>query len=140
MCYNIKSLMRAMNNDYDRGEEGPRYTMSSFNTDLRKMVGADIDIADESVLEPELKLLLLADGKQLLAEFTDLIGTDKYRISNVREIIEEVELGSKDLSVTYVQWMPLSKSNTFIIPKSFVILVCEPHEAVSENYLGATDG
>jgi len=130
-----------MNNDYDRGMEGPRYTMSSFNKDLKKMVGADIDIADDLDLEPAVKLILLADGKQLLAEFTDLVGTDKYRISNAREIrLEEAEPGSRDLSVTYVEWMPLSKSNTFIVPKSFVILVCEPHEAVSENYLGTTDG
>jgi hypothetical protein len=130
-----------MNNDYDRGEEGPRYTMSSFNKDLKKMLGADIDIADDLDLEPAVKLILLADGKQLLAEFTDLVGTDKYRISNVREIkLEEAERGSRDLSVTYVEWMPLSKSNTFIIPKSFVVLVCDPHEAVSENYLGTTDG
>ena len=130
-----------MNNDYDRGMDGPRYTMSSFNKDLKKMVGAEIDIADEIDLEPAVKLLLLTDGTQLLAEFTDLFGTDNYQIANVREIkLEETELASRDLSVTYVEWMPLSKSNTFTIPKSFVVLVCEPHEAVSTNYLGTTDG
>ena len=128
-----------MNNDYDRGDEGPRYTMSSFNKDLKKMVGElDIDIADQ---EPAVKLLLLNDGTQLLAEFSEIVGTNTYKISNVREIkLQESELDSRDLSVTYVEWMPLSKSNEFIIPASFVVLVCEPHEAVSTNYLGTTDG
>jgi len=112
-----------MNNDYDRGPSV-----------------VDVTPIQED-LKPAVKLILLNTGQQLLAEFTELEGTDKYRISNVREIqLEEVKPGSKDLTVSYGEWMPLSKSNTFDIPRSIVVVVTEPHDVVSDNYLGAIDG
>ena len=128
-----------MNNDYDRGEEGPRYTMSSFNNDLKSV---EIDIADP---EPELVvgLFLLVDGTTVISHYTESIFDNCYTLDSPLTITVESSSmidGEYSSSISYDHWMPLAKDRVFTIPISSVITVTEPLDRLVESYTGKNDG
>ncbi len=128
-----------MNNDYDRGEEGPRYTMSSFNKDLK---GVEIDIADP---EPELVvgLFLLVDGTTVISHYTESIFDNCYTLDSPLTITVESSSmidGEFSSSISYDHWMPLAKDRVFTIPTSSVITVTEPLDRLVESYTGKNNG
>lgn len=134
-----------MNNDYDRGDEQPRYTMSSFNEDLRKMVGADIDIADDVIepAEPKVGLFLLVDGTTVVSQYSESIYGDTYILDEpLTATIESSSMveGTFSSSVAYDHWMPLSKVRKFVVAKNKVITVTEPLDTLTESYMRNKNG
>lgn len=131
-----------MNNDYDRGEDGPRYTMSSFNKDLKNVVDTEIDISD---LEPELVvgLFLLVDGTTVISHYTESIFDNCYTLDSPLTITVESSSmidGEFSSSISYDHWMPLAKDRVFTIPNSSVITVTEPLDRLAEYYTGNNNG
>ncbi len=134
-----------MNNDYERGEEQRRYTMSSFNKDLKKMVGTEIDIADEIIepAEPVVGLFLLVDGTTIVSQYTESIQGDTFTLDQpLTATIESSSMveGTFSSSVAYDHWMPLAKGRKFILPKNKVITVSEPLDTLTESYMRNKNG
>ena len=124
-----------MNNDYDR-DHGPRYTMSSFNKDLRDLVENPDELIDISDPEPSIKILMLKSGEQIIGELTSSIPAGQYVIHNPK-LIQSIAAdpnSSQNVTVTFSEWMSLSSDTSFYIPEDFVAIVCDPHPLVKSNY------
>ena len=124
-----------MNNDYDRGEEGPRYTMSSFNKDLTPLIDID-DAEDDS--EAIVAMFLLVDGTTIVSHYSESLANASYVLDNPLLVtIESTAMvdGNYSSSVAYDVWMPLSKERTFTVPKSRIITKTIPLDTLVGTYL-----
>lgn len=106
-----------MNNDYDRD--------GSF----------EITITET---EPAVKLVLLLSGEELLSEVVEDIGGNTLTLINPLRVMIHDRTSEDGTTVTtnYVfdQWLPSSKDRRLTVAKSYVAVVTDPIDQLTEAY------
>ena len=133
-----------MNNTYDREEPktsddmvraGYHRSEDGFwipNNDEILTVDAD-HVIDNT------KLLLLLSSEQLIAQVEESIDGKTVTIVDPRMVrLEETvsDGNSVTSSVSFSEWMPLSKDRRFTLPSSYVVSITNPLDTLVETYLG----
>jgi hypothetical protein len=91
------------------------------------------------------KLLLLKSSEDVIADVKELIVEDRvigyqlanpYRVSlNKSEVLfEETTSSTRNVSITFFPWIPLSHDKEIPIPSDWVVTMVEPVKQLIESY------
>lgn len=119
-----------MNNNYDREEVKP----APNNYEV-------IDVSANPL--PVVKLVVLLNGEQILAEVVEGIGTDKVTLKNPLCVSLQAlaDNGDEDeATVSYAAWLPLSADRDIVVERSSVITICDPAPSLVDSYLEGING
>ena len=129
-----------MNNKYDRDEAPKTYdemVAAGYQmTDDGFWVPQDEhpEVTDFELAEPEVNLFLLKSGETLISEYRLSLTAQAYFLNNPRVVTLE------DTTVSFTDWMPLSKERDFTVSQDWVVCRSNPLDTLVESYRGSQNG
>ena len=144
-----------MNNKYDRGAEmtdviptnvspnydemiAAGYTMTADGFWIKEDGEIEMDI-DET--EPNVKILLLQSGEQLVADVSECLTSDTILLKDPRGVVlQSTSSDGQEISstISYGIWFPLSESREIAISLNYIVAMEDPIQSLKQSYLSQT--
>jgi len=144
-----------MNNKYDRGAEmtdviptnaspnydemiAAGYTMTADGFWIKEDGEIEMDI-DET--EPNVKILLLQSGEQLVADVGECLSSDTILLKDPRGVVlQSTSSDGQEISstISYGIWFPLSESREIAISLNYIVAMEDPIQSLKQSYLSQT--
>ena len=101
-----------------------------------------IESIDIMKAEPSVKLVLLKSNETLISEVHESLDGSTIELIDPRVVLLQAARPSEDgesttTSISYTDWLPLSKDRNFTMSMDNVILVTEPIESLTQSYTTA---
>ena len=121
-----------MNNDYDR-ELSPNTGAINLMTEACEIM---------NTADPVVKLVVLKTNETILSEVRESLDGSTIELIDPRVVILQAARPSEDgesttTSISYTDWLPLSKERNFVMSKDHVVLITEPIESLTQSYTQA---
>ena len=92
--------------------------------------------------EPSVKLVVLKSNETIISEVRESLDGSTIHLIDPRVVLLQAARPSADgesttTSISYTDWLPLSKDRNFVMSMDNVILVTEPIESLTQSYTTA---
>ena len=90
-------------------------------------------------VEPVVKLVVLKTNETIISEVRESLDFATVELIDPRVVILQAARPSEDgesttTSISYTDWLPLSKDRNFVISSDHVVLITEPIESLTLSY------
>lgn len=114
------------------------YTMTADGFWIKEDGEIEMDI-DET--EPNVKILLLQSGEQLVADVGECMASDKIILKDPRGVVlQSTSSDGQEISstISYGIWFPLSESREIAISLNYIVAMEDPIQSLKQSYLSQT--